>query len=188
VYRSSGEAQPDDRPRRVRTSLIAPVGAAGELLRPWHDGEPWARHGIEPHVTLLSPFLRTDLIDPEAADLLASAVDACLPLDVAFDRVERLPGAICLLPADDIGLLRATTLLLRPWPHLRATLRTGQHRPYHVTVASTDDNHVHEEIKAALDPLVPITVRLSIIHLVAHDEGDAPVRLLATIPARFQTT
>lgn len=120
----------------MTTSLIAPVDGGRELLRPWHDGlEPWARQGISPHVTLLSPFLPADRIESEVEDRLASVVDACLPLDVVFDRVELLPGATCLLPLDDVGLRRVTSELLRAWPQLRSTMRTGQRRPYHLTVA-----------------------------------------------------
>jgi hypothetical protein len=170
------------------TSLIAPVGAARELLSPWYDGEPWAKHGIAPHVTLLSPFLRADRIGPEVEERLASAVDACLPVEVVFDRVERLPGATCLLPLDGAGLLRATTHLVGAWPHLRSTLRTGRHRPYHLTVTSTDDHRVNEEIRSALDPLLPLTVRLTSVQLVAHDGGDGLVRSLATMRARSDTT
>jgi hypothetical protein len=166
----------------VNTSLIAPVGAARELLRPWHDRfEPWARHGIAPHVTLVSPFVPADRIRPDVEDRLASAVDACMPLDVVFDRVELLPGATCLLPVDDVALRHVTAELLRPWPDLQATLRTGEHRPYHLTVAATEDLRVHDEVRSALAPLLPVTMRLAIVQLVAHDDSDDVVRSLVVL-------
>jgi 2'-5' RNA ligase superfamily len=166
---------------QMTTSLIAPIDAARDLLRPWHVMyQPWARQGIAPHVTLLSPFLSSDRITPEVEDRLAAAVGGCVPLDVVFDRVKLLPGAICMLPLDERGLHRATADVLRSWPQLVSTLRTGRSRPYHLTVACTEDHQMYDEIRAALDPLLPITMSLNAVQLVAHDND---VRLLTTIRA-----
>jgi hypothetical protein len=166
----------------VDTSVIAPVGGPCELLRPWHDSfESWAAHGISPHVTLLSPFLRAGEISAEVEDRLASVVEASLPLEVVFDRVELLPGATCMLPLDDDALRRVTGDVLRLWPHLRSRLRTGRRRPYHLTVAATDDQGMHDEVRSALDPLLPITMRFASVQVVAHGDDADEVRPLATI-------
>jgi 2'-5' RNA ligase superfamily len=164
----------------VKTSLIAPVAAARDLVLPWHETyEPWARQGIAPHVTLLSPFLSSDRINPEVEDRIAGAVSGCVPLDVVFDRVKVLPGAICMFPLDGSGLRRVTAAILRSWPTLSSTLRTGRSRPYHLTVACTEDHQIYDEIRATLDPLLPITTKLDAIQLVAHDERN--VHPLTTI-------
>jgi 2'-5' RNA ligase superfamily len=166
----------------MKTSLIAPIAAARDLVRPWHETyDPWAGRGIAPHVTLLSPFLTSDRITPEIEDRITAAVAACVPLDVVFDRVEMLPGAICMFPLDERSLRRLTDNVLRSWPQLLSTLRTGRSRPYHLTVACTEERPIYDEIRAALDPLLPITMKLSAIQLVAHDDRDA--RLLTTIRA-----
>ncbi len=116
------------------------------------------------------------------SDRLAVAVSESIPVDVVFDRVELLPGAACMLPSDQRGLRRVTANLLRPWPQLLSTLRTGRSRPYHLTVASTEDHQVYDEIRAALDPLLPITMKLDVVQLVAHDDND--VHPLTTIHAQ----
>ena len=120
-------------------------------------------------------------ISAEVEDRLASAVEASLPLEVVFDRVELLPGATCMLPLDDDALRRVTGDVLCLWPHLRSRLRTGRRRPYHLTVAATDDQGVHDEVRSALDPLLPITMRFASVQVVAHGDDADEVRPLATI-------
>jgi 2'-5' RNA ligase len=165
----------------VKTSLIAPIATARNIVSPWHETyETWARQGIAPHVTLLSPFLSNDRINAEVENRLAVAASRCVPLNVVFDRLEVLPGVICMLPLDERGLRRVTTEILRSWPELLSTLRTGRGRPYHLTVACTDDHQMYDEIRSALDPRLPLTMKLDSVQLVSHDD-DNEVRPLTTI-------
>ncbi len=154
----------------METSLIAPVPEAKRLVGRWRDVlDPWADQGIPAHLTLAAPFLPLSGITEEVLQRLRILAAGLARPRVVFDRVQHLPGAVSLLPADDRALTALTSGLTAAWPVVRATLRTGSKRPYHLTAARSDDERIFREIAAALRPMLPITVCLDCLHLVAHD-------------------
>jgi hypothetical protein len=154
----------------METSLIAPVPEAQRLVGCWRDPlDPWADQGIPAHITVAAPFLPLGGITQEVLQHLRILAAGHERPRVVFDRVQHLPGAVSLLPADDRDLTALTSGLTAAWPVVHAALRTGSKRPYHLTAACSDDQRIFTEIAADLRPMLPITVRLDCLHLVAHD-------------------
>jgi hypothetical protein len=145
----------------MESSLIALVPAADGLIGEWRSQhDPSAGLGVSAHITVAAPFLEASLITPVVLEQLGVIAAAHDELRVSFDRVAHLPGAVALLPADSRGLDRLTAALLRTWPDLEPALRTGRTRPYHLTIACTDDLQLFKEIAGALRPTLPLRCHL----------------------------
>lgn len=152
------------------TSLIAPVPEAGPAVDRWRNRhDPWARRGVPAHVTLLGPFLPPHRLGDEVLAELAHVAGAWPEPRAELARVEQLPGAISLLPDDPEPFRRLTDDLLACWPELAPDARTGRARPHHLTVACSDDAALLEEIRADLEPRLPIPVRLHEAHVIRWD-------------------
>jgi hypothetical protein len=162
------------------TSLIAPVPEARLLVDRWRDRlDPWADQGIPAHITVAAPFLPLAHVTEAVLQRLRTLAAGLARPRVVFDQVVHLPGAVSLLPADDRELTALTHGLIAAWPGVQATLRTRSQRPYHLTAACSDDDRIFKEIADALQPMLPITVRLNGVHLVAH--GTRVVSTLAEL-------
>jgi hypothetical protein len=164
----------------METSLIAPLPEADSLVAPWWAQlDPWAARGVAAHVTVAMPFLPESRITEAVLQRLSELVAPYEGLPVLFDRVAHLPGAVSILPADDRVLRQLTSELSQDWHDVNANLRTGRSRPYHLTIACTEDAQVFQEITRALAPSLPIRLHLSAVHLIAHDARE--VRTVAEI-------
>jgi 2'-5' RNA ligase superfamily len=148
------------------TSLIAKVPGAAPLVGDWRRRyDPWA--SVDPHITIVAPFLASSAVTPAVLRELDSIV-ASRRLVVCFDRIAHLPGAVCLIPAQDAELANLTSAVVARWPQLRATLRTGL-RPYHLTAACTDDPRVAEKMRAAIAPALPTEKVATEVQVIAAD-------------------
>ena len=166
----------------MTTTLVAPVPAADSAVDHWRVRfDPWARRGVPAHVTLLGPFLPAAQVDGEVVSALEVVFRRRAPCELVFREVAQLPGAVCLLPEEDDPLRRLTSALLHEWPELEPSSRTGGERPYHLTVACTDDPSLFADIGERLTPLLPISAWLDeAVLLTASAEGD--VRAVARFP------
>lgn len=177
------DKEPEDSTRQnavMQTSLIAPVQEAQVLIGRWRDQlDPWARQGIPAHVTVAAPFLPLSRITEAVIQHLEAAAGARERPVIVFDRVAHLPGAVSLLPADEGALTALTSDLIGAWPDVGARLRSGAGRPYHLTVACTDDPWLFGQIATGLRSLLPIRVELTVVTVVAHDAKE--VRTVAQL-------
>jgi hypothetical protein len=164
----------------VDTSLIALFPAADPLVGHWRARfDPWAVHGIGAHITVASPFLPDDQVDATALGKLGPIM-ARHSVVVSFSAIDLLPGAIALHPSANDALAALTADIVAAWPEIAPRLRTGESRPYHLTVACSDDPAVLREVTSAITSALPIRLRASRVDLIAHDHRSA--RVVAPFP------
>jgi hypothetical protein len=168
------------------TSLIALFPEADPLVGHWRERfDPWAAHGIGAHITIASPFLPDDQVDPTAVARLATIL-ARHSIVVTLATINLLRGATALHPSADDALTALTDDIVTAWPEIAPRLRTGHSRPYHLTVACSDDPAVLSEVTSDLTSALPIRLRASRVDLIAHDHQSA--RVIAPFPLAEDST
>jgi hypothetical protein len=114
-------------------------------------------------------------VTPAAVSALREAVPHHFAL--RFDRVDQLPGAIALLPQHVDDLERLTTALAGSAGLDAAPPR---HRPYHLTVACSDNPDLAAEVRTILGPSLPLNFSCPELQVVEYDARN--VAVVSTIP------
>ena len=169
------------------TSIVATCPAAEQIVGPWRlELDPSARHGLPAHITLLAPFVPAQEIRESDYAAVGDVWAEHAPLDPVLTHVEQLPGAIALRPdpQTERALAQVTNALLRHWPQLRGTVRTGFSRPHHLTVACREDEALRAAIASDLAQYLPLSAPLEpATVVVAAASGE--IRRLPRIPSAF---
>lgn len=136
--------------------------------------DPGAAEGMPAHVTVLYPFL--DPGDVDAGLPRLRALLARVPaFDVAFTRVDHVPGVLWLHPEPDAPFRALTATLAAAYP---------QHPPYrgryadpqpHLSIARRlrpeQVDSALAEVRAAVDPGLPLRCAVRAVTLFVRDDA-----------------
>jgi 2'-5' RNA ligase len=152
--------------------LLAKVPEAEPLVGGWRQRfDPSARAGIPAHVTVLYPFLEQDHIDADVLSALESLLGTHRPFDVWFQECGRFPDVLFLAPVPDQPLRALTRAVAERWPEAPPYAGRFAEAIPHLTVAHGQERSVLDEVAADLTGRLPVTARVSQVHLVVCD-GD----------------
>ena len=147
-------------------ALVIPVPALEPIVARWRDGPDHPTSGRMPaHLTVMYPFLDSLEVTAEVRSQLADLCGRTRKFDVAFTWIETFPGVVYLAPspADEVRVL--TERVTEIWPQLRPYAgRHGDIVP-HLTLVHRDDDALVRQIADELEPLLPISARLTEVSL-----------------------
>jgi 2'-5' RNA ligase len=130
--------------------------------------------GIPAHVTLLYPFLDSDLVTPALVERAAAAIDRFAPFDVSladFRYFDGSPSILYLAPAPAQPFVEMTAALAAAFPEYPPYGGVHSEVIPHVTVAEGD----REQLRAferELAPGLPIDARVDEARLFQRDAAD----------------
>lgn len=155
----------------AQTALIVAVPEAAPLVDHWRMRcTPDAPLGVPAHITVLFPFLSSEQIERERADI--AAIFATTPsFDFSLASVRRFPELVYLAPEPAESFVAMTRRVVERYP---------EHQPYegqftvdeivpHLTVAEGDlalQNEVEEGLRTSL----PIAARADEVVLIEERE------------------
>ena len=147
----------------METAVLLCVPEADDLVGPWRDkGDPAAALGVPAHVTLLYPFLDSDLVD---AGVLAElewffrGIDA---FPVSFgDVAEFAESGVLYLDPDGRELDELAAALARRWPECPPYAGAVDAPHAHLTVVHSPDAALRGEAGEALRPELPLQATAS---------------------------
>jgi hypothetical protein len=143
------------------TAVILPVPEAGRVVPEW-------TLAMEPHVTVLYPFVPASAIDDALIGALREVLARVPAFDLALATVRRFPGVLYLAPEPAAPFVAMTEACARRWP---------QHPPYegafpdvipHLTLAEGPEPPGLAERAAGL---LPIRARAEAAWLMAPSAG-----------------
>ena len=158
----------------MESAVLLCVPEAEELVGPWRDkADPSAAAGVPAHVTLLTPFLPPDRLDPGVIAELEwffAGVDA---FRVRFDRVGEFPeqGVVHLSP-DDGALDDLAAALARRWPEAPPYAGRVDAPRAHLTAVRSDDAALRAQAAQALADGLPLEATVAQAALWVCDEHD----------------
>lgn len=147
--------------RGAATAVIVPVPEAGRVVAEW-------TLAMEPHVTVLYPFVPASGIDDALIGALREVLAGVPAFDLALASVRRFPGVLYLAPEPAAPFVAMTEACARRWP---------EHPPYenafpdvipHLTLAEGPEPPGLAERAAGL---LPIRARAQTAWLVAPRPG-----------------
>jgi 2'-5' RNA ligase len=154
-----------------RTALIVVVPEAEPLVGEWRERYDNASLGIPAHVTLLFPFVPTDLADDALLDELRALFATQYSFSFSLPRVARFPEVAWLAPVPDAPFRRLTELIVSRYPDYPPYEGIHDEVIPHLTVG-VGDTALQDEIDAALTPRLPIHAEArQVTLLVEDDEG-----------------
>jgi 2'-5' RNA ligase len=99
------------------TGLAVPIRLPPGLARIRRRWDRAARAGAQPHVTVLYPFIRADLLTPTDRAALAAIAGSVAPFEVTFRRVRRFDEGVVWIEPDPSAPFRALTdAVAARWP------------------------------------------------------------------------
>jgi 2'-5' RNA ligase len=156
----------------VQSIVIVPVPEAEPLVSRWRRRyDPSTKRGMQPHITVVYPFLRGDRL---TAGVLGRLGDVCasLPvLEVTFERTARFPRVLYLEPSPADGLRAVTIAVAREWPEAPPHGGDFDKVVPHLSVARGVRRPVMDAIDAELSPLLPLSATLTRASLCVLEEG-----------------
>lgn len=142
------------RPQALGTTLVVPVPDVEAIYERWSgDGARLGVPGLEPHVTILYPFLPASAIDARVEREIQAVASASDPFDYTIAELGRFPQVLYLAPSPSEPFVDLTEALHRRWP---------AHPPYggvfaevipHITLALGDEP---PHLARAVEPALPI--------------------------------
>lgn len=156
-----------------------PVQAFCYPLREQYDPEGFSR--VPAHITLISPFVTGEAIDP-AIEKLHSLCSALAPFEVRLNHYGRFADALVLEPDDPqpiIALYEKLHAAFPDYPAYGGEFGEGLHP--HVTLAKLDSPEEADRIPLPPEPDFTFTVSKIHLYLGAKDD-DAPYVPRAVFP------
>ncbi len=152
-----------------RTALIVVVPEAEPLVGDWRERYDNASLGIPAHVTLLFPFVSTDVADDALLEELRALFATRPSFSFSLPRVARFPEVAWLAPEPAAPFRALTELILshyRDYPPYE-----GIHDEVipHLTVG-VGDTTLQDEIDAELTPHLPIHADARHVTLLVEDD------------------
>jgi 2'-5' RNA ligase len=101
---------------KPRSAVIValPIPPAIEAIRRAHV--PVAELGVPPHVTILSPFVPADNLQPPVRRRLQTIAANTRAFEVTFSEVEHFPDALYLAPSPDEPFRRLSVEVVKAFP------------------------------------------------------------------------
>jgi 2'-5' RNA ligase len=173
-----------------RSALIVPIDLPSRLLAVRNAYDRMAARGVPPHVTVLFPFLPTAELTGEVHPSLAALAEARAPFVVRFDRVERWPDMVWLLPTESQPFLGLTVEVFTRWPGYPPYEGIHDELIAHLTLVETANAAALDATEAAATGQVPFEVVARELRLIVEDadgEWHSHLRLsLAATPPRLR--
>jgi len=147
--------------RGAATAVIVPVPEARRVVPEW-------TLAMEPHVTVLYPFVPASGIDDALIGALREVLAGVAAFDLALATVRRFPGVLYLAPEPAAPFVAITEACARRWP---------QHPPYegrfaevvpHLTLAEGPEP---PGLAARVGTLLPLRTRAAEVQLLAPVRG-----------------
>ncbi|MFE7095195.1 2'-5' RNA ligase family protein [Streptomyces erythrochromogenes] len=153
-----------------QTGLIVRIPEAEPSVRGWRERlDPSAQAGVPAHITVLFPFLDESRIDALVHSALADVLGRHQAFDLRFERCERLPEVLYLVPEPDTQLRQLTEAVADRWPEAPPYGGRFAEIVPHLTIAQGQEGTVVEEIKADLAGRLPFTSHVASVELMVHD-------------------
>ena len=154
-----------------RTALVVVVPEAEPLVGEWRERYDNASLGIPAHVTLLFPFVSTEVVDDALLEELRALFATQPSFSFSLPRVARFPDVAWLAPVPDAPFRRLTELIVSRYPDYPPYEGIHDEVIPHLTVG-VGDTALQDEIDAALTPRLPIHAEArQVTLLVEDDEG-----------------
>ncbi|MEV7612563.1 2'-5' RNA ligase family protein [Streptomyces sp. NPDC089799] len=153
-----------------QTGLVIGVPEAEPAVRGWRERlnhSAWAE--VPAHVTVLYPFLDESLVDEGVCAALAELFGRHSAFDLRFARCGRFPGVLYLVPEPDGPVRRLTEAVVGRWPEAQPYGgKYGEAVP-HLTIVQKQEEEVLDEIEAGVADHLPVSCRVSAVHLMVYD-------------------
>ena len=154
-----------------RTALVVVVPEAEPLVGEWRELYDNASLGIPAHVTLLFPFVPTEVGRRSAPPRAPNAIRTQPSFSFSLPRVARFPDVAWLAPVPDAPFRSLTELIVSRYPDYPPYEGIHDEVIPHLTVG-VGDTTMQDEIDAALTPHLPIHAEArQVTLLVEDDEG-----------------
>ncbi|GAC1658660.1 MAG: hypothetical protein NVS9B1_19040 [Candidatus Dormibacteraceae bacterium] len=159
----------------LETSLILLVPGANPLVGPLREAhDPVALLGVQAHLTLVYPFLRSSEIGAAVEDDLTLLFDALPPIEVTFTRTARFQSSVVYLaPEPAAPIVRITRAIAERYPE--APLYGGRFNNIvpHLTLGHAENDETATAIESAAARFLPIQARLTEVALMVEGEDRA---------------
>jgi hypothetical protein len=129
--------------------LIPEAKVHTQAYRQMHD--PSAQHGFPPHITILWPFMRPDLIRDETLQELGSFFGGFPKLDLLFLSSGRTATGLYLCPEPREPIVQMTLAAMDRYPECPPYGQSDYQPNPHVTIAHEKDGRKLDAITAAFD-------------------------------------
>jgi 2'-5' RNA ligase len=154
------------------TAVLVHVPEAEPVVGRWRLQHTYdAPLGVPPHVTLLVPWVPVDDLNDDVEERLAEVISQAEQFDVTFACTARFPDVLYLEPRPSEPFSALTDAIAAEWP---------EHPPYqgehetvvpHLTVAESEDEGLLGQIRADVEPKLPLQTRVTEAQLYAEDEA-----------------
>ncbi len=174
----------------ANSAVIIEVPAAQPVVGVWRDRyDPIAKVGIPPHVTVLFPFHRPELLDDARLATIAGIAADTEPFDFELAELHEFDasGVLWLRPVPAGQFIAITRRLVRAFPECPPY--EGRHkdeRP-HLTIAHPDGfdgrdvADVRAEVEHDVAPRLPFAARATALSVFGSDD-DTTWRRVASFP------
>jgi 2'-5' RNA ligase len=128
-------------PRRVESAVAIAFAELSPVVDEWRERTCADRPsiGIPPHVTLLHPFVPTELVHDGIVEELGRLFAATPVFPVTFRELRQWPGMLYLAPEPPEPFTRLTAEITRRWPDYPPYEGIHEEVIPHLTVAYGDD-------------------------------------------------
>ena len=153
------------------SALIIDVPEAEPLVKEWRAKHDWsAQRGVPAHITVLYPFMPTELIDDEVHADLRALFAAHAAFGFRLSRVARFPDAVAWLAPDPAEPFAALTgAVASQYPDYPPYEGVHDVVVPHLTVAE-GGTELQDEVEAALTPALPIEAEARSVLMILEDE------------------
>ena len=157
---------------QLETSLILQVPEANRVLAPVREAhDPVALLGIQAHLTLVYPFLRSTEIGPAVESELAQLFADFEPLELTFARTARFPSSVIYLaPEPSAPIVRLSEAVAERFPEAPPYGGKFDEVIPHLTLGHAENEETADAIEAAAARFLPLASRLSGVALM--EEGE----------------
>ncbi|GGV29006.1 hypothetical protein GCM10010277_11530 [Streptomyces longisporoflavus] len=138
------------------------------------EADPLVRAGFPAHVTVLYPFVHESRLDAAAHRELTALFAGHDAFTLTFAEFARYPGVLYLDPWPHSPITALTKDLTRRWPD--AVPYRGIFDPPlapHLTLANSEgpatQDAAYDALQTELEPFLPLSSRVSAVHLIARD-------------------
>jgi 2'-5' RNA ligase len=160
--------------RPLRTALSLVLEDARSLLEPVRarfDAESVAS-GVPLHVTVLFPFVARELVDAELLAELGRLFAPRAALAFALTRVAAFDGVVYAAPEPDAELLALMRYVWTKYPETPPYEGVHADPVPHATIGRALEPGAVHEIRALVDPLLPISCRVDCVTLLEEAQPD----------------
>jgi 2'-5' RNA ligase len=152
------------------TALVVEVPEAEPLVSDWRAKYDWsAQRGVPAHITLLYPFIPTELLDERLRDDLRQIFGSRPAFSFRLLRVARFPEVAWLAPEPVEPFRTLSELIIERYPDYPPYEGIHEEVIHHLTVAE-GGVELQDDVEAALTPHLPIDAAAHEVALLVEDE------------------